>query len=258
MSIPATGQITGFSLYNPATNNSNLLPGVKTQKDGATKVAKPDITKQVQDLDMRIKGILGDRHTASTYTNKLNGHQGKATVDILNINYKQLMETANDPNLSEAKRTELKGLIQDIRNIGDSLENSGWYKSNPNPALQQGSKISVGLGRYADVLEKQLNAASLKPANAGNAALNRVLDGDSELMVSDTAITPQTVVPVLRALVTEPELNKKIDAATSWRDVLNIAQAQIDKLPPTSTQSEALQKFFSTIKQAASEKAAQP
>ena len=152
----ASANSTGYSLSNLGTQTLNSLPEVKAQTEGSTKVTKPDITKQVRDLDTKIKSILGDRYTASTYTNNIDGHQGKATVDILNKNYKQLMEMAKDPNLTEAKRTELKGVIQDIRNLAASLDGSGWYMPSTKPGLQDGSKISDGLARVANAFDSIL------------------------------------------------------------------------------------------------------
>ena len=147
---------TEYSFHNQYTQLLNLPSEVKAQTEGSTVVTKPDITKQVRDLDTKIKSILDDRYTASTYTNNINGHQGKATVDILNKNYKQLMEMAKDPNLTEAKRTELKGVIQDIRNLAASLDGSGWYMPSTKPGLQDGSKISDGLARVANAFDSIL------------------------------------------------------------------------------------------------------
>ena len=241
------------SYDNLGTQKLNLFSEVQVQTEGSTKVTKPDITKQVRELDTRIKSLLGDGHTASTYTKNIDGHQGKATVDILNKNYKQLMEMAKDPNLTKANRAELKGVIQDIRNLGDSLETSGWYRPNTNPEFRDGSKISDGLARVANAFEKELNAAPLRSELARNGALKLVLDGGSALTVSNVVMTPQSSKPGMKALVPDPELNQKIDAATSWRDLLTIAQAQLERLAP-SPEREALQNAVKSINEAANMK----
>ena len=152
----AIANSTGYGFYDTGIQTLSSLQEVKAQTEGSTKVTKPDITKQVRDLDTKIKSLLGDGHTASTYTNNINGHQGKATVDILNKNYKQLMEMARDPNLTKANREELKVVIQDIRNLGASLDGSGWYRPNTKPELQDGSKISDGLARVANAFDSIL------------------------------------------------------------------------------------------------------
>lgn len=245
----ASANSTGNSLLNRGTQTLNSLQEVKAQTEGSAKVTKPDITKQVRDLDTKIKSLLGGGYTPSTYTNNINGHQGKATVEILNKNYKQLMEMAKDPNLTEAKGAELKGVIQDIRNLGASLEGSGWYRSNTNPDLQQGSKISDGLTRVAKALEKELHAAPLRRAMARHEASNLVLAGDSALKVSNVVMTTQDFKSVLKTLVPDPKLNQQIDAATSWGDLLKIAQQQLEKLPTRSAR-EVLQKNIDDINQA--------
>ncbi len=249
----AIANSTGYDFYDTGIQTLSSLPEVKAQTEGSTKVTKPDITKQVRDLDTKIKSLLGHGHTASTYTNNIDGHQGKATVDILNKNYKQLMEMAKDPNLTEANRAELKVVIQDIRNLGASLDSSGWYRPNTKRELQDGSKISDGLTRVANAFEKELNAAPLRSAMARNGALNRVLDGGSALTVSNVVMTPQSSKPDMKALVPDPDLNQKIDAATSWRDLLTIAQAQLERLAP-SPERESLQNAVKSINEAANMK----
>jgi hypothetical protein len=144
-------------------------------------------------------------------------------------------------------------VIQDIRNLGASLDGSGWYRPNTKPELQDGSKISDGLTRVANAFEKELNAAPLRSAMARNGALNRVLDGGSALTVSNVVMTPQSSKPDMKALVPDPDLNQKIDAATSWRDLLTIAQAQLERLAP-SPEREALQNAVKSINEAANMK----
>jgi hypothetical protein len=133
----ASANSTGNSLLNRGTQTLNSLQEVKAQTEGSAKVTKPDITKQVRDLDTKIKSLLGGGYTPSTYTNNINGHQGKATVEILNKNYKQLMEMAKDPNLTEAKGAELRSST-----LRRCFSGSNWREAFVNQGLG-----SFGFGR---------------------------------------------------------------------------------------------------------------
>ncbi len=56
----ASANSTGYSISSLGTQTLNSLLEVQAQTEGSTKVTKPDITKQVRDLDTKIKSLLGD------------------------------------------------------------------------------------------------------------------------------------------------------------------------------------------------------
>jgi hypothetical protein len=237
--------------YNPLTLNLSPLQGANVPTETSSPNTKPDITQQVRDLDTKVKNLLGERYKESVYIENINGHQGKAAVDILFLNYKQLMETARDPNLTEAKREELKGVIQDIRSLGASLDTSGWYKS------EEGNKISHGLNRVADAFQGEFIAARLRTAmEKQKSYVNLILGSNYELTISNNVVTPQISKPGLKTLITDSDLKQKLDTADSWQKLLTIAQTQVEKLP-VGKQKIDLQEYIKVINEAINQKAEQ-